>query len=134
MATVSPGSRGSTLIESLIALLILGIVAAGMLPAFMMQLDANGRSELRSGAILAAQQSMEALRILDPETEIPSTGQSAIRLVTVGDRQFEVVTYYCEREEFCNEDSRYVRVEVSLGGRVLYDVKTVYTQLHPTVL
>jgi prepilin-type N-terminal cleavage/methylation domain-containing protein len=131
MAAVS-ASRGSTLVESLVALAILGIVAAGVLPAFTSQLDANRRNEVRSEAILAAQQSMEALRILDPQSEIPSGGSSAPRLVRVDDREFEVVTHYCEREDLCDTNARHIRIEVWFDERVVYDVETVYTQLKAT--
>jgi prepilin-type N-terminal cleavage/methylation domain-containing protein len=132
MARLSASSRGATLVESLVALAILGIATAGILPAFTQQLHANHRSEIRSAAIIAAQQSMEALRMLDPETEIASGGSSAPRLVTVGGLEFEVVTHYCERDEFCDTNSRHIRIEVWFQDQVAYDVETVYTQLKAT--
>ena len=121
--------RGFSLTEALVAVAILAMVAVGVLPAFMTHMDANSRNELRSGAISAAQERLEALRLVDP-SGLPTSGSTDPQLVTVDGREFEVVTHYCERTEYCQSDaSRALRVEVRFDGRTIYDVETVYTQL-----
>jgi general secretion pathway protein I len=105
------------------------MVAAAILPAFMTHLRANSRNELRSSAVSAAQERLEALRLQDPAS-MPDSGSSAPQQVNVDGRDFDVVTHYCERSEYCSDDrSRHLRVEVRFGGRTIYDVETVYTQL-----
>jgi len=121
--------RGFSLTEALIALGILAVVAVSVLPAFMTHVGANSRNELRSSAVSAAQERLEALRLENP-AGMPDSGSSAPQLVTVDGRRLEVVTHYCERAEFCTDDrSRHIRVEVRVDGRTVYDVETVYTQL-----
>lgn len=120
--------RGLTLIEALVALAILGIAAVAIMPAFMTQLDSNRRSETRSGAVTASQQVLEGLRLADPAS-LPTTGAGAPQTVTVGDRTYEVTTFYCLQAALCDARSRHLRVEVSHDGRVVYDVETVFTQL-----
>jgi type II secretion system protein I len=122
-------ARGFSLIEALMAVAILAMVAVGVLPAIISHMDANSRNELRSGAISAAEERLEALRLQDP-VALPDSGSSAPQLVTVDGREYEVITHYCERSELCSGDSsRHLRVEVRFDGRTVYDVETVYTQL-----
>ncbi len=120
--------RGLTLIEALVALAILGVAAVAIMPAFLTQVDANRRSEPRAGAVTAAQQVVEQLRLGDPSS-LPSSGTSAPESVLVGGLSYDVRTQFCVRPEFCDARSRHVIVEVWLDGRRLYDVETVYTQL-----
>jgi len=121
-------ARGMSLIESVVALVIIGVAATSILTAFMTMVHSNTRSGELSHAVSAAEMELEDLRLQDPEL-LPSTGSSSPRLVVVGDRQYEVVTHYCERAELCQDTTRHIRVEVRLQGESIYDVKTVYTQL-----
>lgn len=120
--------RGFSLLEVVAALALISFAAVGVVPAFMVHLHANTRSEERSGAVLAVQQTMEALRLEDP-TALPASGASPTQLVTVGERQYQVVTRYCVKPAFCDTNTRHIEVEVSFGGRKIYAVETVYTQL-----
>jgi prepilin-type N-terminal cleavage/methylation domain-containing protein len=122
------GSRGVTLVESLVGLLLLGIAAVAILPAFLSQTDSNSRNELRTAAVSAVSQRLEELRREDP-AEMPSTGTSAAQSIIVGVWDFEVFTQYCARPILCNATSRHLVVEARLGGRKLYDVETVFTQI-----
>lgn len=120
--------RGFSLLEVVAAVGLISIAAIGILPAFMVHLESNTRSEVRAGAVLAVERSMEALRLQDPET-LPDSGESAPQLVTIGNREFTVLTRYCVKNEFCDTSSRHIEVEVFHGGRRIYGVETVYTQL-----
>jgi prepilin-type N-terminal cleavage/methylation domain-containing protein len=123
---VSP--RGFTLTEALIALSILGVALAGVLPTFLTYSDTNTMNEERSGAVAAAQLVAEGLRQVDP-AGLPTTGTSPVQVVRVGDRDYEVTQRYCVRSEFCGADSRHLTIEVRYGGRTVYSVETVYTRL-----
>jgi prepilin-type N-terminal cleavage/methylation domain-containing protein len=120
--------RGFTLTESLVALSILGIALAGILPSFLSHLDANSLTEERSAGVAAAQQVMEGLRHTDPAS-MPSSGKSAVQLVTVGNREYEVLTHYCVVPKYCDADSRHILIEVGYGGQTIYTLETVFTQL-----
>jgi len=121
-------SRGFTLIESLLAIAILGIALAGIMPAFLTFLDANTLSEERSDAVAAAQFVMERMRQQNPGT-MPTTGASALELIAVGEREFEVQGFYCTDNAYCNTDSRHVVLEVNYGGQSVYSLETVFTKL-----
>ncbi len=120
--------RGFTLVEAAMALLILAVVLVGVLPAFTMLLNANTRSEVRSEAVGATQIVLEGLRLSDPST-MPNEGADDPVYHTIGDRDFEVITRYCIRPEYCGPTSRHLLVEVFLDNRKVYDVETVFTKL-----
>ena len=107
---------GFTLVETLVALVILGIALTGILPAFTSHTRVNARSQQRSGAIVAAQQVLESLRLDDPAA-MPEAGSTAPQLVLVGDVPYEVITHYCENESLCDDASRHLTVEVQLDGK-----------------
>lgn len=120
--------RGTSLVESLIAIALVGLVAVGIMSASTSMLDANTRCQEWSAAMLAAQETMEAIRLQDPAA-LPTSGQSAPQVVTVEDRQYEVVTHYCTRPEYCASDARQLLIKVSYDGEEIFDVETVYTQM-----
>ena len=123
-------SRGFSLVEALVALAIMGIAAAMIAPALSNQLQANSRSEVRSGAVSVVEQTFEALRLQEPETMPTSSPQNPPpQLVTVGGREYEFITRYCVRQEFCEENSRHLIVEVRYKGWKVYDAETVFTKL-----
>lgn len=120
---------GFTLLESLVAVAILGILLAAILPTFFTYLDANTMSEERTGALAAAQETMEQLRQIDPAV-LPVTGSAPLQVVSVGKRDFEVLTHFCTANQFCGDDSRHLLIEVSYGGRTVYSVESVFTTLN----
>ena len=115
---------GFTLVEALCALSLLGIAMAAVLPSFLQYADSNDLSEERSYALTAAQQAMETLRSQQPAS-LPTGGSPTIDFVTVGDREFEIVTTFCSDNTFCAADRRHVRVEVNFGGTPLYSVTSI---------
>jgi prepilin-type N-terminal cleavage/methylation domain-containing protein len=120
--------RGFTLLEGLLALALVGIVLAGVLPIFLGYMDVTTRNEERSGAIAAAQMQMETSRALDPAS-MPESGSTGPDYVVVGDREFEVTSYYCLAASFCSTDSRHIMVEVSYGGKNVFRTESVFTKL-----
>ncbi len=119
---------GLSLLEALAAVGILAVVTVAVLPAFTGQLRSTERNIERTAAINAVQQRLEALRMEDPAS-MPTTGASAPQLISVGDRQFEVVTRYCDRPALCNANSRHVTVVATHEQRQVYDVETIYTRV-----
>jgi len=120
--------RGFTLLEGLLALAILGIALAGILPAFFGYMNVNTRNEVRTGAVAAAQEQMETLRFGDPSA-MPTNGATGPSYVTVEEREYELISRYCIRSEYCTTNSRHVLVEVGFGGNVVYQTESVFTKL-----
>ena len=121
-------SRGFTLLEALVAMAILGIALAGLVPSFQSFMDANSLSEQRSNAVAAAQEVMEGLRQLDP-SGLPSTGTSSVQAVTIGNHEYEVVANYCVETSYCSSAARHIVLEVSFAGKTVYTVESVFTRL-----
>lgn len=120
--------RGFSLVEVLLAVALVGVVVMGVVPAFIVCKETNSRNEVRSGALAAAQQVMEEYRHAAPES-LPSSGSSPTQVVTVGERDYEVIAYYCVASAWCDTQSRHVTIEVSFGNETLLTVESVFTKL-----
>ena len=120
--------RGFSLLESLVAMALLSVLLAGVVPVFFVMLKTNTRNEERSGAVAVAQQSMEQLRQQDP-AEMPGSGSTYPQVVSVDNRDYEVVNWYCLLPTYCGDDSRHVLIEVNYGGKTIFSAESVYTQL-----
>jgi prepilin-type N-terminal cleavage/methylation domain-containing protein len=120
--------RGFSLVEVLLAVALVGTVILGVLPAFVVCKDTNTGNELRSGAAAAAQSVMEAYRREDPAT-LPTSGSSPLQVITVGDRDYEVVTHFCVESVWCDLQSRHLVVEVGFGTETILSIESVYTKL-----
>lgn len=120
--------RGFTLVETLVAMGILSMVVVGVLASFMVQSASNTRSEQRTEAVAVAEQTLEFLRLDDPET-MPDSGTTGPQLVNLNGREYEVYTSYCAQSGYCSDTARHLVVQVFLNGREVYDVETIYTQL-----
>ena len=120
--------RGTTLIETIFAIALLGLAVSGIMSAFMSLVEASSNSEERSMAIPASQQVLESLRLQDPEF-MPTSGSFAPQIVPVGSRQFQAIVSYCANNTYCTTTSRHVTVDLYLDGVKVYDVETVFTKL-----
>ncbi len=127
--------KGLTLVEVLVALAILALLGP-ILGGFITYLQVNTRSEVRSAAVTVAQETLEGLRLLDPQS-LPSQGCSE-RTVTRSGRSFKVKTCYfdvelslCQNRQPCGQEARRITVQVFLGNedQPVYRVETVFTQL-----
>jgi type II secretory pathway pseudopilin PulG len=116
------------MIEALVSLAILGIALAGIVPGFFLYTRTNALSEVRSGSVAAAQRVFEALRAEDP-SDLPTSGSSAAQIIPVGKYEFQVVTRYCVITPYCGPGNRHVVIDVSYGGRQVFSVESVLTQL-----
>ena len=121
-------ARGFTLIEALIGVAILAVVLAGIVPAFLSYLRVNNQSDVRGGAVAAAESVLDNLR----QTPIAAWGPSGTVLnASGGDRTYEVTVLYCTASlPYCSSDTRHVEAVVRYQGKVYYDVQTVYTRLN----
>lgn len=120
--------RGLTLVEVLVALAILGLLGP-VVGAFLAYLQTNSRTELRSQAVVLAQERLEALRLQDPQN-LPTSGCTEETVDRYG-RTFRVQTCYCTTQNLCGPGARFLEVRVYRQGEAnpLYSVATVFTQL-----
>ena len=131
--TPTAGREGLTLVEALIAVSILTILLAAVIPAFTDALRINTRSEVRSQAVAAAQTVLDSLRAVPPaEWPAYAGGDPPVQQVEAGRRTFDVtVRYqeYCDAGGDCFDNAREIDLEVSFRDEVRYSVSTVYTEL-----
>jgi prepilin-type N-terminal cleavage/methylation domain-containing protein len=120
--------HGFSLLEVLLAVTLIGLIVIGVLPAMLACKDTNSLNEIRSGAAAAAQRVMEEHRRADPAL-LPTSGSSAVEVVTVGDRDYEVISYFCLEPAWCDLVSRHIVVEVGHGTETVVSIETVFTQL-----
>ncbi len=121
-------SRGFTLIELMFSLLLFGVTASAVTYGFRAMSQQNTQSEVRSGAIGAAQQVLDELRLTDP-ISLPTNGSTS-QNITYGARTYTVTTSYCALASYCTSSSiRQIRLGVSYNGQTRYQVDTVFCQL-----
>ncbi|MBS3933627.1 MAG: prepilin-type N-terminal cleavage/methylation domain-containing protein [Truepera sp.] len=119
-------TKGFTLIEAVIAVAILAIILASVIPAFVNYLNINTASEVRTGAVAVAQRLLDDLRAV---SAWPPSG--TVTTVATGQRAYSAIlthSQFCYGGR-CFSGARRVRVEVSYAGRTYYQVETVFTQL-----
>ena len=119
--------RGSSLIETLVALSILAtalLFIFGALSSFSL---INSRNQTRTHAAVAARTLLEELRFEDPAT-LPDTG-SQTSTANIGQYQFTIVTQFCVNSSYCDDHTRHVVVRVQEDGQQVFETETVITQL-----
>lgn len=120
--------QGFTLLEVMVSMCIFMVVSATMANSFMGHLKQNSSTEVRNGAVAAAQQKLDTLRLIDPPA-MPSSGSTTESLAS-GGRSFSVKTLYCLTPTYCtSNNSRDITVRVSYRGKQVYETETVYTRL-----
>ena len=122
--------NGFTIIEALMAIAILGIIVAGIVPAYSHYSQLNTISELKSSAAAVAQEQMERMRRQD-FSMWEGSGHSS--MISMGGREFEmVVTHspYGSDENSHVSGARRIHTAIFSGNRLVYEVTTIYTQIN----
>ncbi len=121
--------KGFSLLEVMVSLFIFSVVLAGMSPAFVAQLQQNTASEVKTEAIMAAQQVLDSLRLQDISA-LPLTGAGTPTTITFGPRAFVVTPTYCAISSYCTSNAtRHIGIRVTYAGVLRYETETVFTQL-----
>jgi type II secretory pathway pseudopilin PulG len=123
--------KAITIIEVLVAMVLLGIALATIIPSFINYSGLNRDAEVRAGAATAATQVMDRLRqenftnwsTVGTAVTGSSTGQRSLTIDT-GIRTYTVVITPCTNR--CNGSSRDPRVSVSFNNKEYYTVSTVF--------
>ena len=120
-------TQGFSLVEAIVAILILGVALAAIVPGFIFQAETTRNNELRTGGVAAAQQELDRLRRLDFATWEDSGTSNT---VDSGLREYQVTIVYCEDGlDLCQTSVRHVRADVSYNGEEIHSVETVFTTL-----
>ena len=121
------GQEGSSLVEVLIAVLILATALVSTFSAMTAFTAMNTRTQVRSNAAFAARAHLEGLRYTDPET-LPTSG-TATTTTVVGANMLTVVTEYCVTSSYCDDATRHVVVTIQENGKDVLETETVFTSL-----
>lgn len=117
-----------TLLEVMVSMLIFLMVSATMANSFIGHLKTNTATEVRTGAMNAAQLQLDEHRLNDPFA-MPTSGSTST-VKTIGGRNFTVETYYCQVASFCiSASTRHLRLKVNYAGKQVFQTETVYTRL-----
>ena len=120
--------RGLTFTEVVIAVAVIAIAITGIVPAFISYVQVNSRTEVRTGAVAVAQQTLDGLRA-SPFNTWPASGTEQVIDSGLGNYTARI-TYCLPTDPGClsTADSRQVQVVIFLDGEVFYRVETVYTK------
>ena len=128
----SMNARGFSLIEALIALSILSVVLASVVPLFITFSRSNLDSQHRTEAIAVAQMVVDELRQQSFEQWPESwPDPDGVKSLSSGheDTLYDARISYCTADlPLCGSGARHTRVEVVKDGKTYYQVETVYTQ------
>lgn len=121
-------AQGFGLVEAILAVAMLGILVAALVPAFGGYANINLRNEIRTGAVAAAQQRVDRLRQQSFD-EWPVSGST--QDVNSNGRDFETTLIFCSGDvnTHCTVNSRHLRIEVRFNDNLEYSVETVFTSL-----
>ncbi len=118
-----------SLLEVLIALLVISLVLSFAINGLLGNASVNNRSEVSSGAATAVRRVLDRTRASDPVT-LPTSGTSAPESVMVGSRTYTVYTDYCVQPEYCTGSARSLRVRARFGASGdLVSTDTVFTSV-----
>ncbi len=118
--------------EAMAAMVIVTILIVALVPVLVSFTHVNKKSELRSGAVDAAELLLERYRTLEIGDTLPTTVHTHTETVTVADRDYETKTLFCETSSYCDNETTHIKVEVSFHSEQLYNVETVFTRLDKT--
>jgi prepilin-type N-terminal cleavage/methylation domain-containing protein len=133
---------GFSLIETVIALVTLGVCLAYALPLFLYAKINNSKSEIRTGALIVSQRVFDDIRArkistlptnpLLPEIKTKNTSTNGVSdeaIVTAMGRDYESKVTYCQIPTDCGTKYRKFKLEVSRNGSKVYDLEANYTEL-----
>lgn len=134
-ASYNSSEQGLTLVEALVALVILLIALATVVPFFLNNQVSTIRNEIRLGAVSVSQRIMDELRRTDAAslpssgsvTTLPSGGTTTS--LNYAGKTYSATITYCQTTTLCDANSRQILVQVFHGGQNVYQVETVYTRL-----
>ncbi|MFB9993431.1 prepilin-type N-terminal cleavage/methylation domain-containing protein [Deinococcus oregonensis] len=127
---MAPDSRtaGLTLIEVLVAFMVLGIALTALLSAMLSNTALNTDVTRRAEAIRVSEVVLEGYRQAGNYGTLRNTRTDTI---TSGGTTFNTLSTFCPLDApssmACSSSAVYIRVEVKYGNKVLHKADTYYT-------
>lgn len=120
---------GFSMVETLVALGVMGILCSTLALALVAQARMNKHSQIVAGAVVAAERVLDNMRAA-PITDLPTTGSQTTSGVIVGPNNFTVVSQFCRTSSICSGGStvRQVTLDVKLNSKSIYGIETVFSQ------
>lgn len=145
----STNQAGFSIIEMLVALVILGVALTSILPVFINYATVNRNTEIRAEAVSAAEEVMDGLRqrSFNQWAAFERTMERDGVEVVKGDpnddtdngRTYQVAMEWCNQPvtglSLCDDNGqqRHVRVNICLNSQLQYSVTTVFTSVQTNV-
>lgn len=141
-------NSGFSILEMLVALVILGIALVSILPVFINYASVNRRTEIRAEAVSVAEGVMDGLRQRNfgqwnafkttTERDGVKVATGEANDATDDGRTYAVAIDWCDSDlglTLCDNSGQqqHVRVAVSFGGQQQYSVTTVFTNIQNNV-
>lgn len=120
-------SSGFTLVEALVALGILMIVLATVVPLFVSNTRLNTRTEERAQATSAIETVLDDLRA-SPVNSLPRNGTQDV-VTNVGGKNLTVRVTYCLITTQCSDAARMLTAQYLSGTRVVLSAETIFTEV-----
>ena len=122
--------QGFGILEAVLAVALLGITLAGIVPVFVNYANANKNAEVRTGAVIVAERLLDELRQRPFGTWSDFKGYVATHKMETGLRAYDAAIRWDTPDLPLGNGStiRHVRVEVKFNGQSYYAVETVFTQ------
>lgn len=121
-------TRGFTLLEVLVALLILGVALAALMSALLANTGLNSRVSRAAEAIRLSEDVLEGYRQAGNYGDLRQDKQETVQRNNVS---YTVVTDFCPTDApssmACSDSAAYIRLEVKDGNTILHRVETYYT-------
>jgi type IV pilus assembly protein PilV len=118
--TSRPGSAGFTLVEVLMAMLIMTVGLLGMLQAVNVAYQHNSRNKLREEALLVGEEQINDFR----SRKYDAITTTVTRVVTRGNRSFSVTR---EATENASRSSKKIKVAIGYSFHNVSTVQVLYT-------
>lgn len=125
-------AAGFTLIESLVAMLMLLATLGGLIPVFMSYRLAAIDNQIKTGAIAVAQAELDDIRQTEFQFLPAGTStQTQTDNVDFMGKTYRKVTTYCPAAGVttCDADTKAIHVEVQYNSRQILEIETVFTNL-----
>jgi type IV pilus assembly protein PilV len=118
--TSRPGSAGFTLVEVLMAMLIMTVGLLGMLQAVNVAYQHNSRNKLREEALLVGEEQINDFR----SRKYDAITTTVTRVVTRGNRNFSVTR---EATENASKSSKKIKVAIGYSFHNVSTAQVLYT-------
>lgn len=123
-------AQGLTVIEVLIALLVLGIALTVLISALIGNTGLNTQIDRKSEAIRISEDVLEGYRQAGSYGGLQNA-QPRVETVSRRNQPYTVTTTFCPTDKpstmLCSNSAVYIRVEVKNGNKLLHRAETYYT-------